>query len=64
MTTATMTKRKKGFHLPIYTPAKRSNDKRNGVLSHIVMSMASDERIEEATPSLKRLYEFLRSPKP
>ena len=57
-------KPKLGFHLQPMSQAKRQKPEENGRLSHILLSMASDERIREATPSLRSLYEFLARPKP
>lgn len=46
------------FHLPAYSQNRNAAEK-NGRLSHIFLSMASDARIQQATPSLRALYEFL-----
>ncbi len=47
-----------------YRKPTRDQGERNGMLSHIAASMASDERIREATPSLQALYAFLKRPLP
>ena len=52
-------KPKPGFQLPAFGQSKRNQAEKNGRLSYITLSMASDERIKEATPSLKSLYAFL-----
>lgn len=56
-------KRKPGFfQLP--SPKLGGGDqKHKAFLSAMVTSIASDERVLEQTPSLKRLYEFLGSAK-
>lgn len=56
-----MTKAKKRFELP---KSKLHMDRERGVLSAAIGTMASDERVLEATPSLKGLYVFLRMPLP
>ncbi len=51
----------KGFQLrPMSQPKHKAEN--NGRLSYLIASMASDERILEATPSLKALYAFLATP--
>lgn len=65
MSTATMTSRKKpGFQFQPMAQAKRQNPEANGRLSHIILSMASDERVIENTPSLRKLREILQRPIP
>lgn len=59
MTTA-LKPRPKGFQLPKFGDAKRNKAEANGRLSHIILSMASDARVMENTPSLKALYAFLK----
>lgn len=51
-------KRKGGFYLPAYSQ-KRNKAEMNGRMSHVLLSMASDDRVLAETPSLRRLYEFL-----
>lgn len=46
------------FILPAHSQTRNAAEK-NGRLSHIFLSMASDARVQENTPSLKRLYAFL-----
>lgn len=46
------------FTLPAYSQTRNAAEK-NGRLSHAFVSMASDARIQEATPSLRKLYAFL-----
>ena len=63
MTTQTKP-RPKPFILPSFTKAKRTQDQFNGLMSQALHTMASDERVIEATPSLQRLREILRRPLP
>lgn len=53
-----MTKRK-GFRLQPMNRTTQAQGAKNGLLGAALLSMASDARIQEATPSLKRLYAFL-----
>lgn len=61
--TAPLKNRPGNFTLPAYSQTRNAAEK-NGRLSHAFVSMASDRRIIENTPSLKALYEFLATPKP
>lgn len=45
------------FTLPAYD--QKRNGAKNGLLGAALLSMASDARIQEATPSLRKLYAFL-----
>ena len=56
--TATLKNRPGNFQLPAYSQ-KRNQAEKNGRLSYITLSMASAERIQAATPSLRDLYAFL-----
>lgn len=60
-----MTTKPKGKHFQLPTrKAQRLQGQINGRMSTVFLSMASDARIQEATPSLKGLYEFLARPLP
>lgn len=61
--TPTLKNRPGNFLLPSYDQARKNGEK-NGRLSHIFLSMASDERVIEQTPSLQRLEEILARPIP
>ena len=52
------------FVLPAYTASKRTQERFNGLMSQALQTMASDERVEEATPSLRALREILARPIP
>lgn len=53
--------KRKGFQFQPMNRAKQAQQgAKNGLLGAALLSMASDTRIQEATPSLRALYEFLR----
>lgn len=54
--------RKNAFVLPTHDQM-RTKGKINGRMSHTLLSMASDDRIREATPILRDLYAFLEKDK-
>jgi len=56
-------KAKPGFQLPRSRPQK-ARDQFNGFMSQALLSMASDERVIENTPSLQKLREILERPIP
>ena len=62
-TTLAKPKPKRSFQLPT-RKAQRIRGQINGRMSAIFLSMASDKRIREATPSMKSLYTFLGKPLP
>lgn len=55
---ATSGRKRNTFVLPA-TSQTRKQGLINGRMSHALLSMASDDRIREATPILKSLYAFL-----
>jgi hypothetical protein len=61
--TPQLKKRPKPFVLASFSQ-KRNKAEANERMSHTLLSMASDDRIRGATPSLKQLYEFLARPQP
>lgn len=56
---ATSGRKRNAFTMPAMSRAKQNDLAKNGRVSHTLLSMASDERLREATPSLKAMYAWL-----